>query len=137
MKRPYGIKVTTALMAVAVFFHLVSALASPLPLRLNESHGILTFIFTVLAAAVVGVFIVLFEGFVLWFYWRGLNWSRWAVVLGCLLCFVSLRHFFGGPPTSRGHELIIVYRMAIAAFILFYLSTPPARLWFSHLSKRK
>lgn len=137
MKRPDGIKLTTALMAIALFLHLVAALAGPVPLRLSESHGVSTFIFTVLAAAVVGVAIVIFESFVLWFYWSGLNWARWTVVAGCLLCFVSLRHFFGGPAVSRGHEVIIFYRMAIAIFIMAYLSTPAARGWFAHLSEPK
>lgn len=137
MKRPDGIKLTTALMASAVFLHLVAALASPLPVRLNESHGVLSFIFTVLAAAIVGVVIVIVESFVLWFYWRGLNWARWIVVVGCLLCFVSLRHFLGGPPVTRGHEVIIFYRIAIAIFIMAYLTTPSARAWFVHLSERK
>ncbi len=137
MKRPDGIKLTTALMAIAVFLHLVAVLASPLPVRLNESHGLLTFFFTVLAAAIVGLVIVIFESLVLWFYWRGLNWSRWTVVAGCLLCFISLRHFFGGPAVSRGHEVIIFYRMAIAIFIMVYLTTPSARGWFAHLSERK
>lgn len=136
MKRPDGIKFTTMLMASAVFLHLVAALASPLPVRLNESHGALIFIFSVLAAAIVGVLIVIVESFVLWFYWRGLNWSRWTVVVGCLLCFVSLRHFFGGPAVTRGHEVIIFYRIAIAIFIMVYLTTPSARGWFAHLSER-
>ena len=66
-----------------------------------------------------------------------LNWARWAVVVGCLLCFVSLRHFFGGPTVSRGHEVIIFYRTAIAMFILGYLNTQTARSWFGRLSKRR
>ncbi len=135
MKRPDGIKLTTALMAIAVFLHLVATLANPLPLRLSESHGVPTFIFSVLAAAVVGIAIVLFEGFVLWFYWSGRNWARWSVVAGCLLCFVSLRHFFGGPAVSRGHEIIIFYRMAIAIFAMAYLTTPAARDWFAPRSE--
>ncbi len=136
MKRPDGIKLATALMAIAVFLHLVAVLASPLPMLLNESHGLIRFSFTVFAAAVLGVAMVFLEGLVLWFFWRGLSWARWTVVAGCLLAFVSLRHFFGGPAVSRGHELIIFYRMAIAAFILIYLSMQPARRWFAHLAKR-
>lgn len=137
MKRPDGIKLTTVLMAVAVFLNLAAALASPWPARLNESHGLLKFTFTVIAAAIIGIAILLFESAVLWFYWRGLDWSRWIVVTGCLLCFVSLRHFIGGPAASRGHEVIIFYRMAIALITLGYLTTQPARNWFVHLARRK
>lgn len=136
MKRPDGIKLVTALMAIAVFLHLVAVLASPLPMLLSESHGLIRFSLTVAAAAIIGVLMVLLESLVLWFFWRGLSWARWIVIAGCLLAFVSLRHFFGGPVVSRGHGLIILYRMAIAAFILIYLSMPPARRWFAHLSKR-
>jgi hypothetical protein len=136
MKRPDGINLTTALMAIAVYLHLVAALASPLPIRLNESHGLLTLLFTVLATAVVGIAIVLFESIVLWFYWSGRNWARWTVVVGCLLCFVSLRHFFGGPVVSQGREIIIFYRMAIAIFIMAYLTTSAARDWFAPRSER-
>ncbi len=137
MKRPDGIKLTTALMAIAVFLHLVAALASSIPIRLSESHSGPTFIFSVLATAVVGIAIVLFESIVLWFYWSGLNWARWAVFAGCLLCFVSLRHFFGGPAVSRGREIIIFYRMAIAIFIMAYLTTSAARDWFAPRSEPK
>ena len=136
MKRPDGIKVTTALMAVAVFLHLVAALASPLPIGMNEEHGVIRFLMTVLAAALAGVVVVIFESVVLWYYWRGLNWARWAAVAGCLLCFVSLRHFFGGPTVSRGREVIIFYRIGIAIFIMGYLTTEPARRWFARLRKR-
>jgi hypothetical protein len=137
MKPPAGIKFTTFLMAVAVLFHLVAALASPLPLRWNESHGMFVFIATVLGAAVVGLIIVFFECLVLWFYWHGRNWSRWIVVLGCLLTFVSIRHFTVGPPVSHGRTLIIFYRMAVAIVVLGYLCTPGARAWFARRSSKR
>ncbi len=131
MKRPAGIILTTALMAIAVFLHLAAALASPIPIQLTESHGLLALLFAVLAAAVVGVVIVVFEGFVLWFYWHGRKWAYRSVIVGCLLCFVSLRHFFGGPAVSHGREIIIFYRMAIATIIMAYLTTLEARRWFA------
>jgi hypothetical protein len=112
MKRPDGIKLTTALMAIALFLHLVAALAGPVPLRLSESHGVSTFIFTVLAAAVVGVAIVIFESFVLWFYWFLLVRSQLGPLDGgcrllALLCLAApfLRRPGGFPRTRSDHLL--------------------------------
>ena len=122
-------------MATVVLLHLIAILASDLPLRWNITNGMLRFITTVLGAAVVGIVVVLFESVVLWFYWHGSNWSRWVVVTGCLLTFVSLRHFIIGPPVSHGRDIIIIYRVAVAAGVLAYLCTHEARSWFSRHSR--
>ena len=131
MRAPTGIKLTTLLMAVVILLHLVAILASPLPLRWNASHGMLRFITTVLGAAVVGMLVVFVETVVLWFYWHRRNWARWLVLLGCLLTFVSLRHFVYGPAVSHGRTLIIYYRMAVAILTIGYLCTHEARSWFT------
>jgi hypothetical protein len=131
MKTPAGIKLTTVLMAIAVILHLVAATASPLPLRWSESHGLLAYSAASLGAVVVGLLIVIFEYLVLWFYWNGRNWSRWLVLLGCLLCFVSLRHFVIGPPVSHARTLIIFYRIVVAIGVIGYLCTHQARTWFT------
>lgn len=130
MRAPTGIKITTLLMAIVILLHLVAILASPLPLRWNASHGMLRFITTVLGAAVIGIVVVLVESVVLWFYWNGRNWARWLVVLGCLLAFVSLRHFIFGPAVSHGRTLIIYYRLVVAIVTIGYLCTHQARSWF-------
>jgi hypothetical protein len=137
MNPPLGIKLTTLLMAAAVFLHLVAILASPLPLRWDESHGMFLFIASVLGAAVVALAVTAIESLALWFYWHGRNWSRWVVVAGCLLSFVSIRHFTVGPPVSHGRTLIIFYRMAAAVVIMIYLCTPQARTYFARHAKDK
>jgi hypothetical protein len=131
LRAPVGIKLTSVLMVVVVLLHLVAILASPLPLRWSMSHGMLRFISTVLGAAVVGVAVSTMECLVLWFYWRGRRWAMWLVLLGCLLTFVSLRHFIIGPPVSHARVLIIYYRMAVAVVVMIYLSTAQARSWFT------
>ena len=118
-------------MAIAVVMHLVAATASPYPLRWSEAHGLPLFVASALGGATAGMLILLLEGFILWCYWDGRGWSRWLVVLGCLLCFVSLRHFLGGTPVSRGRTLIIFYRFAVAIGVMAYLFTQPARQYFS------
>jgi hypothetical protein len=131
MRAPVGIKLTSLLMAIVVILHLVAILASPLPLKWNVSHGMFSFITAVLGAAVVGLTVSLLESLVLWHYWRGRGWARWVVLVGCLLTFVSLRHFIIGPPVNRGRVLIIFYRMGVAVVVMIYLSTTPARAWFA------
>lgn len=130
MRRPFGIKLTTTLMAIVVFLHLVAALASDLPRRWTISRGLFAFSSTAFGVAVAGVALVFFEFMVLWFYWNGRSWARWVVVVGCLLCFVSLRHFIVGPLVSHGTSVIIWYRIAVALVVLFYLSTQAGRAWF-------
>ena len=134
MNPPAGIKLTTVLMVFAVLLHLVAASASPFPMLWSESHGLARFSASVVGAALAGVLIAIFEGLVLYLYWNGRRWSRWAVVLGCLLCFVSLRHFIVGPDVSRGRALIIIYRIAVAVGVMSYLCTDQARSWFSQSS---
>ncbi len=95
------------------------------------SHGMLRFISTVLGAAVVGFAVSVMECLVLWFYWRGRRWAMWLVLLGCLLTFVSLRHFIIGPPVSHARVLIIYYRIAVAVVVTMYLCTAQARSWFT------
>lgn len=135
MRAPTGIKLTNFLLATVVLLHLIAILASDLPLRWNISNGMLRFISTVLGAAVVGIVVVCFESVVLWFYWHGSDWARWVVVLGCLLSFVSLRHFIIGPPVTHGRDVIIVYRILVAIVVMAYLFTREARSWFSRHSK--
>jgi hypothetical protein len=131
MTRPIAITVTTALMAIAVVLHLVAATASPYPIRWSEAHGLPLFVASALGGAFAGTLILLFEAFVLWAYWDGRKWSRWFVILGCLLCFVSLRHFLGGPVVSQGRTLIIFYRLAVAVGVMGYMATSQARAWFN------
>jgi len=131
MNPPAGIKLTTVLMMIAVLLHLVAASASPFPMLWSESHGLTRFTASAIGGALAGVLIALFEGLVLYLYWNGRRWSRWAVVLGCLLCFVSLRHFIVGPPVSHGRVLIIIYRIAVALGVMAYLCTDQARGWFN------
>ena len=131
MRAPVGVKLTSVLMVVVVLLHLVAILASPLPLRWSMSHGMLRFISTVLGAAVVGIAVSVTECLVLWFYWRGRRWAMWLVLLGCLLTFVSLRHFIIGPPVSHARVLIIYYRIAVAVVVMMYLCTAQARSWFT------
>lgn len=131
MNPPAGIKLTTVLMVIAVLLHLVAASASPFPMLWSESHGLARFIASVVGGALAGVLIAIFEGLVLYLYWNGRRWSRWAVVLGCLLCFVSLRHFIVGPTVSHGRALIIFYRIAVAIGVMGYLCTDQARAWFN------
>lgn len=130
MKAPTGIKLTTFLMATVVLLHLVAALASDLPRRWNVSRGLFAYSATVFGVAVAGLVFVLFESMVLWFYWHRRNWARWVVLAGCVLAFVSLRHFLVGPPVNHGRTMIIVYRMAVAVVEMVYLSTREARWWF-------
>jgi hypothetical protein len=136
MRTPAGIKITTFLMAIVVFLHLVAILASPLPLRWNVLHGLFRFVITVLAAAVVGLAVSLFEAVALYFYWTGRRWARWAVLVGCLLSFVSLRHFIVGPSVSHARVVIIYYRMAVAGVVMAYLCTHGARTWFGGHARR-
>lgn len=130
LRAPVGIKLTSVLMLVVVLLHMVAILASPLPLRWSMSHGMLRFVSAVLGAAVVGIVVSVLECLVLWFYWRGRRWAMWLVLVGCLLTFVSLRHFIIGPSVSHGRVLIIYYRMAVAVVVMLYLCTAQARSWF-------
>jgi len=117
-------------MATVVLLHLVAAVASDLPRRWNVSRGLFAYSATAFGVAVAGIAFVLFESAVLWFYWHRRSWARWVVLAGCLLAFVSLRHFIVGPPVNHARTIIIFYRMAVAVVEMVYLSTREARWWF-------
>lgn len=131
MKTPIGIKITTVLMSIVIFLHLVAAAASDLPRKWTASRGLFAYSGTVFGVVVVGLGLVFAESLVLWFYWKHRNWARWLVLLGCLLCFVSLRHFIVGPSVSHGRTVIIIYRIAVAVTVMAYLITPQGRAYFA------
>jgi hypothetical protein len=137
MKVPAGIKLTSCLMGVVVVLHLAAIIASDLPYRWNEGSGLARFVLTSFGVAAAGVVLCVVQSLVVWFYWRGRSWARWVVVAGCLLAFVSLRHFVFGPPVSHGRMLIIGYRTVVAVVVLVYLCTGEARAWFARYSRER
>ena len=69
--------------------------------------------------------------FVLWFYLQGRNWARWLVMIECLQCFWNIKYLFHPNPLSPRIEPVMIASEAIlAAYLIWYLNTPPVRMWF-------
>ena len=66
---------------------------------------------------------------VLWFYWQGRNWARILVFLSCFLAFYNLRSFTSANAIVK---VMVIGEAAVAAFLVFWLNTPEARMFFKH-----
>jgi hypothetical protein len=112
MDRPKGISVTALLMSVcnAMGWFIVDW-AKP--------HAGLTFSIFTLLIAVGYVFV--------WFYWKGRNWARIAVLLTSVLGVYNLRYFSPGNPVRT---VMVVSEALLSIFLLWWLNTRPVRAYF-------
>jgi hypothetical protein len=85
----------------------------------NKPHAITVFVaFTIL----------IFIGYVfLWFYWKGHNWARIAVLLTSVLTIFNLRYWQGGSGANR---LMIGAEALLGVFLLFWLNASRVREYF-------
>ncbi len=112
MQRPRGIVVTACLVAIlhALGFFLIEG-------QVVDDVEVYY----------VGATIVVLCGLVLWWYWKGLNWARWIVLLESFSCVWSLKYLRGATPVEIS---MIVAEGILAVFFLVYLNTKPVRAWF-------
>lgn len=111
MQRPPGLTITTWLIGImnVLGFFLVDWQFS--------DAGVL---FAVAIAVVLGAI-------VLWWYWKGLSWARWIVLLESFWCLWSLKYLAHATPVE---VLMVVIEALLAVFFLVYLNTKPVRAWF-------
>ena len=112
MERPRGIIVTTCLVAI---LHILGFF-------LIESQ-----VLDDVEMYYAGAIIVVLGGIVLWWYWKGLNWARWIVLLESFVCIWNLKYLRGATPVEI---LMIITEGILALFFLVYLNTKPVRAWF-------
>lgn len=81
-----------------------------------------------LTIAIVAVSLV-----VIWFFWRGRNWARWAVLFGSVLNLVSL-----GVPMdmNTGERALSVAYVALSLWLLYWLNTARVKEYFRRTPSR-
>lgn len=65
---------------------------------------------------------------VIWFYWKGKNWARILVLLGCVL---SLSNLFYWSRTGLIERAMIVLEVLLGIFLLYWLNTQKVKAFFS------
>ncbi len=72
--------------------------------------------------------ILILTGYVfLWFYWKGRNWARIAVLLTSVLTIYNLRYWHQSDASSR---LMIASEAVLGMFLLYWLNTAAVREYF-------
>lgn len=81
----------------------------------------------IIGVAVIFTFLIAIGYVVLWFFWRGHNWAGILVLLTSLLCLYDLRSFSGANLIVK---VMLIGGAAVAVFLLSWLNTKPAKLYF-------
>jgi len=112
MERPRGISFTAALMCAC------NALGW-FTVDWHKPQAMSTFaVFTML---------ILIGYLFLWFYWKGYNWARIAVLLTSVLTIYNLRYWREGKTANR---FMIGVEALLGIFLLFWLNTSRIREYF-------
>ena len=119
--KPTTITVTTATMAILNLFN-YAVLWDKQSWR--ERDVIILFIATTLVIAI---------GFVvLWFYYQGRNWARWAVIFASLL--ILLNNYEAIRDSNAIVKVVDAAEMIVAIFLVFWLNTSTAKVYFKRES---
>ncbi len=121
--RPIAITVTTLLMGILN----ILGYALLLDIRRQPSS-------TIVAKAVVFTVLIAAGYVVLWFYWHGKNWARILVFLTCFVAFYNLRDLAAANPIVK---IMLLGEAGVAVFLVFWLNTSEARLFFKNPSQRR
>ncbi len=121
--RPIAITVTTLLMGILN----ILGYALLLDVRRQPSS-------TIVAKAVVFTVLIAAGYVVLWFYWHGRNWARILVFLTCFVAFYNLRDLVAANPIVK---IMVLGEAGVAVFLVFWLNTSEARLFFKNPSPRR
>ena len=113
MERPKGISITALLMSVCntMGWFIVDW---------TKPHA--GFIFTIFTILIVAGYVFV------WFYWKGRNWARIAVLLTSILGVFNLRYFSRGNSTSK---VMVVSEALLGIFLLWWLNTQSVRAYFT------
>jgi hypothetical protein len=112
MEHPKGLAPTTALMCIC------NAMGWSI-IEWDKPHAWALFVsFTIL---------ILIGYVVLWFYWKGRNWARMAVLLTSALTLYNLRYVLRG---NVFHHVMTVSEASLGIFLLYWLNTTPVRAYF-------
>jgi hypothetical protein len=115
MSRPRGLLVTTVLMCIcnAMGWFII---------EWDKPHAQTEFVvFTIL---------ILIGYVFLWFYWKGRNWARIAVLLTSVLTIYNLRYWHH---SNASGQLMIVSESLLGMFLLYWLNTTAVREYFKHI----
>jgi len=70
---------------------------------------------------------ILIGYFFIWYYWKGRNWARIAVLVTSLLALYNLRFWFRGHAMN---QVMIASESVLGIFLLYWLNTVAVRMYF-------
>ena len=114
MNRPHGLVLTAVLMCIcnAMGWFII---------EWDKPHA--------LAEFVVFTILILIGYVFLWFYWKGRNWARIAVLLTSVLTIYNLRYWHH---SNASGQLMIASEALLGAFLLYWLNTAAVREYFKN-----
>lgn len=115
--RPKAVTILTWVMAA------LNPLGYSLLWNPHKTRFIVVFLFLVFSATIATGYLVL------WFFWKGKNWARLAVLLNCFVCFYNIRYI---PLHVKNpvEFVMLVGEAAVAVCLLWYLNTREAKSFF-------
>jgi hypothetical protein len=132
MQRPFGVTLTTVLLAVSVLITLPVYLAGPLANHVSIDSGLMAYTFHAIFITVAGLVLIGGIASALWFYFHGHPWARVALGVLCVACFIPVyRLVHSSVSSSHGRVFIFIFRAVSAALTLLSMMTPSSRLWFA------
>jgi hypothetical protein len=128
MHRPFGIHLAALLMACALVLDLIVALTIN-PSEATVIRSVMTytparlFVGSIIRTLIAAAFVVAF--------WNGVNWARWAVIIYSIYTMLSVLGIASAWQWSPSLAALSVYKVALAVFLLVYLSLRSTRDWFA------
>ena len=129
MQRPLGITVTAVLMVANIVCDVILSLTAPgirdTVVTPRGPSQVMIYIHIALVAFLLVQFGLVF------LYWLGKAWARWAVLVGCLYYLQGLRNVV--REWNLRHEIaeLTVAAATLSIYLLWYLHTERVRLWFA------
>jgi hypothetical protein len=115
--RPKAVTILTWIMAA------LNPLGYSLLWNPHKTRSAVVLLFLVFSAMIATGYLVL------WFFWKGKNWARLVVLLNCFVCLYNIRYI---PLHLKNpvEIVMIVGEAAVAVYLLWYLNTRRAKLFF-------
>ena len=76
------------------------------------------------------IFGALISAVFIFLYWKGFSWMRWVVMIYSLFLIVKLVMIKTTWEASRPAAYLSIATALLAAYLLYYLNTPPVKAWF-------
>jgi len=129
MPRPVEVTFTAALMALLTILGLVASFFVTLPV-VPEGTPVSAGAVAAIAHGSM-IFGTVISAIFIFLYWKGYSWVRWVVMIYSLFVIVSLVRIGKTFALSPISGVASIVSALLAVYLLYYLNTEPAKVWFN------